>query len=171
MVIAQMLSANQCRWTGNNLIRFLLLLLFGAGACSGPSVVEKNIRCSVVDSQVWNDSMPGSKPKCHAIMMIRMENIGVEDITFYPVEGVLRDTETGEALRRFALIMEYEDVRSEEARIASGKVIELRLRTPIGVPPIDQKKHPSVQFVASMRSSFDIPLTIESRHVSIFVTQ
>jgi hypothetical protein len=165
-----MLSAPPFKWSGNKPL-LILLLVAGLGSCSGPSALERVLRCLVVDSQVWNDIMPGSKPRFHAVMTIKVRNTGPADIVFRPAEGIVRSAKTGEALRRFTLAMDYQDVRTEEARLAPGSEIELRLRTPMGVPPIDAERHPTVVFSAVLTASDGTPLTIESKPLDILVTR
>jgi hypothetical protein len=165
-----MWSANKFRCFGNS-FSALLLLIVGLGSCSGPSALEHAVRCVVTNSQVWNDVMPGSKPRCHAIMSIAMRNTGAKDIVLRPVEGVLRDARSGAAVRRFALIMDYREVRTEEARLAPGADLVLLLREPPGVPPVDIDRHKVVEFVATLRSSDGELITIESKPLDVFVTQ
>jgi hypothetical protein len=165
-----MWSALRLPWSGNSLTRILPFLLAALVACSG-SHLDRVARCVVTDSQVWVDTMPGTKPRTHAILMIRLRNTGTERLIFRPVQGTLVDASSGDPLRRFELVMEYRDVRTEEAMVLPGTDVELRLRTPMGVPPIDVKRHPAVIFVARLASSVDEPLTIESKPLDVFVTQ
>lgn len=104
-------------------------------------------------------------------MMLAVKNSGTEDIVLRPVEGVLVDAESGESIRRFTLMMDYQDVNTAEARLAPDSNIELRLRTPMGVPPIDTQRHTRVVFIAELRSDSGSPLRIESRPLDVLLTQ
>jgi hypothetical protein len=153
--------------------RPLLLLALGLAlsACSTSSVLTSEVRVKTHDPQVWNDFMPGSRPLCHATMMLTLRNTTQKDIVLLGGEGLLANPRTGAPLRRFPLVMLYQNVETPEVRLAPGMEIELMVRTPIGIPAFDHKQHERVRFSADFRTSLERPLRVQSRPVTPFVTQ
>jgi hypothetical protein len=151
----------------------LLLLALGLGlsACTASSALTGEVRVKARDAQVWNDFMPGSRPLCHATMQLTLRNMTERDIVLFGGEGLLSVPRSGAPLRRFSLVMLYQNVETKEVRLAPGMEIELMVRTPIGVPAFDPKMKERVRFSAEFRTSLDRALRVESRPATPFVTQ
>ena len=170
----------------------LLVLALGCtlGACSFSSTrLTDEIRATVRETEVWNDFMPGSQPSFHATMRVALRNTTEREIILLGAEGlvtsdsgppVLRDgrhrqlrtgVPPGTPLRRFPAAMLFQDLDTREIRLAPGMEIELTLRSPMGVPPLDQKAHPYVRMTVEFRTSLDRSLAVQSGPVTPFVTQ
>ena len=150
---------------------FLLALGIALSACAASTALTGEVRVKARDPQVWNDYMPGSRPLCHATMTLTLRNTTGKDIVLHGGEGVLENPRTGAPLRRFSLVMLYQNVETPEVRLAPGTEIEIMVRTPIGVPAFDHKLHDRVRFSADIRTSLERPLRVHARPVAPFVTQ
>ena len=153
----------------------LISLLFCAAFCgcgSAPSRIgESEVVAVHRDAQAWNDFMPGSAPKCHALMTVSLRNLTRDDIVLRSAEGTLVDTRGETPLRRFPAAMVYNDVETPEVRLAPGMELELTFRTPMGIPPIDARRYGNVRFIIRAETSLGRPIALRSRPLELFATQ
>ncbi|MDH7516690.1 MAG: hypothetical protein QHI48_12550, partial [Bacteroidota bacterium] len=126
-------------------------------ACAAPASIEEEIRAVHREVLVWNDFMPGARPRCHAVMNVVLSNTTPRDIVLRSPQGVLEDAETGMPLRRFTAVMLVDDAEMGEIRLPPGLEVPVTFRTPLGVPPLDAALHPRIVFRVRAETSLERP--------------
>jgi hypothetical protein len=126
---------------------------------------------SVIETQVWNDSMPGSAPRCHAIIRLKAFNASSDTLALYPRSGALVDARNGRPLRSFQLSALVDDRSIESIVLPPASRLELTVRSRSGLPPIDMKSYRDVVFSAAFSTISGPDILVESPPARIFSTK
>lgn len=150
-------------------------LVLLTGACGGgetsTSLLDR-VFLAPVETQVWNNRMPGTRPRCNAVLRLWMVNRSEADIILHSPEGMVVGAEGALPLRRFMPQMLVSDRPQRELALAPGDSIEVAFRSPdFGLEPIDMQKHPRVRYMLRLQSSLDEPLQFGSPVTEMFETQ
>lgn len=150
-------------------------LVLATGACSGsesqPSLLEK-LFVAPSETLVWNNVMPGTRPRCNAQLRLLLVNRFESAITLHTPEAVIAGAEGAQPLRRFTPLMTVGERLVRELKLAPGDSVEVQFRSPdFGLEPIDIDRYPKARVMLRMASSFDLPLQFGSPVTDIFVTQ
>ena len=151
-----------------------MALALVAGACSvfSPSNPERNMDVRETEVQVWNDSMPGSRPRCNVTLGLRVRNTSGDTLRLHDPEVRIIDAETAAPVRRFPPALLANEVPAKSVVLAPMDSIDLLFRSPSwGVEPIDRERHATVRISIRMLSNLEQPWTFTSSQTSIFVTQ
>ncbi len=149
-------------------------LVLAASACSSlaPPTIYDWLHLAPAETQVWNNRMPGTKPRCNAQLRLQIINRGEQELRLFDPEATLIAAPEGPPLRRFSPLMTINDKRVRELTLAQGDSIEVAFRSPdFGLEPIDGSLYPRVRFMLRMESSLEHPLQFGSPVVEIFETQ
>ncbi|MBE0642920.1 MAG: hypothetical protein IH600_02470 [Bacteroidetes bacterium] len=149
-------------------------LVLAASACSSlaPPTIYDWLHFAPTETQVWNNRMPGTKPRCNAQMHLQIINKGEQDVRLHDPEATLIIAPDGAPLRRFSPLMTINDKRVRDLTLAKGDSIEVVFRSPdFGLEPIDGSTYPQVRFMLRMQSSVGETLLFGSPVVKIFETQ
>jgi len=145
-----------------------------ASACSvfGTRSIERIIDIRQGETLVWNDFMPGSRPRCNMIMQLTLTNTSKDTITLQDAEIMIVDAVSGQSLRRFPPAFLESDVPLRTIHIPPRDSLTLTARTPsFGVEPLDRERHPTVRVLLRTWSSLDLPLLYTSTPVTPFETR
>ncbi len=149
-------------------------LVLAASACStlAPPTIYDWLHVAPAETQVWNNRMPGTKPRCNAQLRLQIVNHGEKDVRLFDPEATVIAAPDGPPLRRFTPLMSVNDKRIRELTLAAGDSIEVGFRSPdFGLEPIDGAKYPRLRIMLRMESSLEQPLQFGSPVVEIFETQ
>jgi len=150
---------------------FLAALVLLAGACAGTSIYD-SLTVAPAEYTVWNDTMPGSKPQCNAVLRLSLKNISEDPVTLRDPEAVIVDAVSLAPLRRYPAMVTVDDRRVRAVTVEPGETIEVAFRSPsYGLPSIDTELHPRVRIAIRMQSDLDVPLLFRSPIIDIFETQ
>ena len=154
----------------SNLLLVAALALF-AGACSSTSIFEY-ITVAPLETQVWNDAMPGSKPQCNAVLRVVVANISEQPVTLSDPEAIIVDAPSLMPLRRYPAMVSADEHRVRQVTVQPGDTVEIAFRSPsYGLKPIDIAQHPKVRIAVRMQSSLDLPFLFRSPVTELFKTQ
>lgn len=149
-------------------------LVLAAGACSStapPSIYDWLI-FAPAETQVWNNRMPGTRPRCNAMLRMLIINNGEQAVQLRNPEGIVVVAPDGPPLRRFSPLMIINDRRVRELTVAAGDSMEVVFRSPdFGLEPIDASVNPKVRYMLRLESSVEHTLQFGSPVVEIFETQ
>lgn len=158
-----------------------LLFVFAAalalltGACGGSEAEDAlldRLFVAPVETQVWNNRMPGTRPRCNAVLRLQLVNRSEEDIALHSPEGMVVSADGALPLRRFTPLMSISDRPQRDLTIAPGDSVEVAFRSPdFGLEPIDTQKYPRVRYMLRLQSSLEQPLQFGSPVTAIFETQ
>jgi len=151
------------------LIGALSLLL---SACSSSLYFSpEEFQVFVSETNIWNDVMPGSPEKCHALMTVQITNLMGSPLAIYPTEGLIVDAKSGFPLRRFPLECRFQDVVTKEVNAKPMQPITISVRSQLPLAPIDIRQYPRVRFLAHFRTTTTRTLRFHSPTTDLFVTQ
>jgi hypothetical protein len=146
-----------------------------ASACSSlaaPPTIYDWLRFAPVETQVWNNSMPGTRPRCNALLRLQIINHGGQTVQLRDPEGIVVVAPDGPSLRRFRPLMTINDRRVRDLTVAAGDSMEVVFRSPdFGLEPIDGAIYPKVRYMLRLESSLEKTLQFGSPVVEIFETQ
>ncbi|MCZ7558588.1 MAG: hypothetical protein M5R41_19545 [Bacteroidia bacterium] len=149
-----------------------LALVAGACSVSGPPDHSGILDVREIEAQVWNDAMPGSKPRCNVSLHLMVTNVTRDTIGFRDAEAQLFDSRSGQPLRRFPPALLVNDQPRRAFVLAPGDSAALLFRSPSwGVEPVNIGEHPSVRVSVRMWTSAERPLLHTSEATTIFETQ
>jgi hypothetical protein len=151
-----------------------MALALAAGACSvsGPPDHSGILEVREIETQVWNDAMPGSKPRCNVSLHVMVTNVTRDTVGFREAEAQLFDSRSGQPLRRFPPSLLVNDQPRRAFALAPGDSAALVFRSPSwGVEPVNIVEHPSVRVSVRMWTSAERPLLHTSEATTIFETQ
>lgn len=147
---------------------------FAASACSSlatPSIHDA-LFLAPVETQVWNNRMPGTRPRCNASLRLLIVNRSSGSVVLRDPEAMIIAAPEGAPLRRFAPLMTIPDRRVRELTLAPGDSIEAAFRSPdFGLEPVDTALYRNVRFMLRMQTSLEYPLQFGSPVVEVFETQ
>lgn len=150
-------------------------LVLLTGACGGgetSTTLLDQLYIAPVETQVWNNRMPGTRPRCNALLRLRLVNRTETVITLHSPEAMVASADGARPLHRFAPLMSVDDQMRRELSLTPGDSIEVAFRSPdFGLEPVDMQKHPRVRYMLRMQSSLDLPLQFGSPVTAIFETQ
>ena len=164
-------------------LRSLLLLIALAGgvsACAGGdhatdgalSSLPDGLWCAPVETLVWNNVMPGTRPRCNALLQLRLVHRGGDTITLDTPEAIIAAAEDTQPMRHFIPLMSVDDRRVRDLRLAPGDSIDVVFRAPdFGLEPIDIARYPRARFLLRMAATGGTPLRFRGPVTEIFVTQ
>lgn len=152
----------------------LALLLASACTSSDPWLTQE-IGIRVLETHVWNDFMPGtkpgSKPVCHTVMRVELTNLTDKDLMFFNAEGTITAGYSDIPLRRFPADFLHNDIAEELIRLPSRTPVEIVFRSPsYGLEPIDFSKYGDLKFIISAGTNMQRYLRIASGPVEGFET-
>ncbi len=151
-----------------------MALALAAGACSVFSPSDPGSRLDVKETevQVWNDSMPGSRPRCNVTLGLMVKNTSGDTVRLRDPEVRILDAVSGEPVRRFPPSLLAETIPAKRIALAPRDSIALLFRSPSwGVDPINREQHPSVRISIRMLSDSEQPWLFTSTPTLIFATQ
>jgi len=149
-----------------------LALVVGACSVFSPSDPGKHMDILETEVQVWNDSMPGARPRCNVSLGLRLWNTSGDTLQLRDPEVRIMDAVTGDPVRRFPSSLLAAEAPAKSVTLAPRDSIDLRFRSPSwGVEPIDREKHPTVLISIRMLSNLGQPWMFTSSPTSIFATQ
>ncbi len=157
--------------------RMALVVLTGAFAASACSTlatpsIHDWLFLAPVETQVWNNRMPGTRPRCNASLRLWIVNRSTEEVVLRDPEAMVVTAEDGQPLRRFSPLMTLADRRVRDLTLAPGDSVEAAFRSPdFGLEPIDTSRYPRVRFMLRMQTSLEYPLQFGSPVVEVFETQ
>ncbi len=158
----------------SSIILLSMALALAAGACSVFSPSDHSGLLSVRQGEVlvWNDSMPGSRPRCNATLQLTVTNVSGDSLQLREAEAQIFDGTSGQPLRRFPPALLVNDTPARTVTLAEGDSTVLLFRSPAwGVEPIDRESHPTVRMSVRMWTSAERPLLHTSEAVSLFETK
>ena len=152
----------------------LAILLASACSSSDPWLTQE-IGIKVLETHVWNDFMPGtkpgSKPVCHAVMRVELTNLTGKDIMFFNAEGLIAAGYSDMQLRRFPADFLHNDIAEDLIRLPSKTPVEIVFRSPsYGLEPIDFAMYGDLKFIISAGTNLERYLRINSEAVAGFET-
>jgi hypothetical protein len=162
-----------------------IVLAVGIAACAGiactgadgsvdgdAASLPEGLWCAPVETLVWNNVMPGTRPRCNALLQLRLVNRGGEAIALDTPEAIIAAAEDNQPMRRFTPLMSIDDRRVRDLRLAPGDSIDVIFRAPdFGLEPIDNARHPRARILLRMAASGGTPLRFRGPVTEIFVTQ
>jgi hypothetical protein len=151
-----------------------MALALAAGACSvsGPPDHSGILEVREIEAQVWNDAMPGSKPRCNVSLQLMVTNVTCDTVGFRDAEAQLFDSRSGQPLRRFPPSLLVDERNTRAFALAPGDSAAITFRSPSwGVEPVNISEHPEVRISVRMWTSAERPLLYTSQATSIFETQ
>ncbi|MFZ1730157.1 MAG: hypothetical protein WBQ23_14620 [Bacteroidota bacterium] len=150
-------------------------LVFMASACStvsAPPTIYDWLRFAPAETQVWNNRMPGTRPRCNALLRLQIINHGEQTVQLRNPEGIVIVAPDGVPLRRFSPLMTIDDRRVRDLTLDVGDSIEVVFRSPdFGLEPIDMTAYPKVRYMLRLESSVEKTLQFGSPVVEVFETQ
>ena len=159
----------------SNVILTALVLIMASACSSSDPWLTQEIGIKVMETHVWNDFMPGtkpgSKPVCHAVMRVELTNLPDKDIMFFNAEGLLTAGYSDIPLRRFPADFLHNDIAEDLIRLPSRTPIEIVFRSPsYGLAPIDFSKYGDLKFIISAGTNMERYLRVDSDPVEGFET-
>lgn len=143
-----------------------------AGAESDTALLPEGLWCAPVETLVWNNVMPGTRPRCNALLQLRMVNRGGEAITLDAPEAVIASAADAQPMRRFIPLMSIDDRGVRTVQLAPGDSIDVVFRAPdFGLEPIDIERYPRARILLRMDATGGVPLRFRGPATEIFVTQ
>ena len=150
--------------------KITILLLLLAGCALRPDFFSDMLTVQVLEHEVWNDLMPGPRPRCHAVCRVRLTNISPDTIELGRASGAILDARSGAPLRTFAAVVLVEDREVSAVSIPPGASVELTARTPMAIPAIDIDTYPLVRIRVEFATSLHRPYPLVTDPVEIFIT-
>jgi hypothetical protein len=151
-----------------------MALALAAGACSVSGTPDHSGILDVreIEAQVWNDAMPGSKPRCNVSLHLMVTNITRDTVGFRDAEAQLFDSRSGQPLRRFPPSLLVNEQPKRVFTLAPGDSAAFVFRSPSwGVEPVNIGEHPTVRISVRMWTSAERHLLHTSEVATIFETQ
>lgn len=151
-------------------------LVLLTGACGGSEEASTSLLdrlfVAPLETQVWNNRMPGTRPRCNAVLRLRLVNRADSAITLHSPEAMVTSADGSVPLRRFAPLMSINDRPQRDISLAPGDSVDVAFRSPdFGLEPVDKQKFPRVRYMLRLQSSLDLPLQFGSPVTAIFETQ
>jgi hypothetical protein len=158
--------------SGRSKVLLLAALAFFAGACHISESLSDSISVLLLETQAWNDVMPGAAPKFRAMHHVRLTNTTPKEILLNAPEGMILSSTFGNPLRRFTPELYLMEIRTMDIKLLPSIPVDLYIRTPVvGVPPIDTSLAPKIQFAVKFSSPEGNTLLIRSKSTRIFTAQ
>lgn len=150
-----------------------MALVLVTGACSvlGPPDPMADLRIREIETQVWNNLMPGQRARCNATMTVMLGNTGADTLRLGNAEALLIDARGGAPVRRFPPSMLLGNQPVRELTILPGDSVEVLFRSPsFGLEPIDVNTYPLLRMSVRLLDAMNRPLTITGAPGKVFVT-
>jgi hypothetical protein len=144
-----------------------------AGACSQPPLLtEQEVSADILETHVWNNFMPGSTPRCHAVMSVTFSNLTDDPFLLRPGTAVITNAYNRTPMRSFTPVMLVDDMRADTLRIPPGEKRTVMLRSPdTGLDTIDFSLFGEIRIRLLLPVSEDRSIELESRPTVGFTTE
>jgi hypothetical protein len=164
----------QSRLPQNNIVLLSMALVLVTGACSvfSPAPYGGLVTIREAEVLVWNDAMPGMKPRCNVTSRLVLTNKTRETLRLFDIDAQIVDAQSGLSLRRFPPSFLVNELPSRDISIAAGDSVSVNLRSPSwGIEPIDRHAHPDVLLTFRALTSAGKPVVYTSSVTTMFETQ